>query len=544
MLSRKLKRRDAETRRGARNEIPRLISCSAKYRFYIYLTLCLCVSAVGPSCSSKPTDLRSLAPADSLFYLETNDLGASLQPIIDSKSFTEAAKSKPDITALKGVRVAIAVTGFEATEQKVGEENSVLNFQPHFVAIADTHAWSWQARSFAQDQLGEFVNKIYGGGVQLETAPKDGGTSYVWTAEDGRKSFAFVTGSLILFSNDESSIERVQAVRRGETDPISKNGKVPSGEDALAVGYISTEGIGQIANIIGVQKAKESGEASEVQSFVARVLPQLLRGTITEATWTARKTEQGIDDRLNLTLNSDIAPVFYETFAAAETADNSLLDFAPSDAISVTQYNLKNPQLAWRSILLAVQKLTDPASGKLVSALSDSFFEPYGIANGEAFLSSVASGIVTVKYDDDEDVAVIAKSTNQKTLVSAIDKEEQKTPGSFVQINEAGFENLIIAGEPETTAKCDQARQKGQNLLTQQTVPSETANPAAIRTFGIDRDTAVLLAGVLSERKSENVAPVSRYTVETRFKQIGMERRLISEFGLLSSIITMLASEE
>ena len=516
-------------------------------KFDILFSLRLCVFAgilFCISCSSKPTDLRSLAPADSLIYLETNDLGAALQPVIDSKSFTEAAQAKPDISALKGVQLAIAVTGFETTEQPVNEENSVLNFQPHFVAIADTHAWSWQTRSFAENQLGEFVNKIYGGEVQLEVTPKNGGTQYVWTAQDGRKSFAFVVGSLILFGNDESAIERVQSVRRGETDAIAKNGKVPSGADALAIGYVSTEGIGQIANIVGAQKAKESGEESEVQSFVARVLPQLLRGAITEATWTARRTEQGIDDRLTLALNNEAASVFYETMAAAETPDQSLLNFAPTEATSVTQYNLKNPQIAWRSVLLTVQKLTDPASGTLVSALSDSFFEPYGVSNGEAFLSSVAPGIVTVKYDDDEDVAVIAKATNPTALNSSIDAEEKKNPGGFIQINEPGFENFVIAGEPETTAKCTRAHQSSQNLLKQQIAPLESANPPAIRTFGVDRDTAILLATVLNERRSEDAVPISRYIVETRFKQTGMERRLISEFGLLSSIITLLASEE
>src|SRR3954466_13972305 len=138
------------------------------------------------SCGSKPTDLRAIAPADSLIYLETNDLGAALQPVVDSNAFGEAAKSKPDLSAIKGVQLAIAVTGFETSEEQVNEANSVLNFKAHFVAIADTHAWQWQTNSFAENQLGEFINKVYGGGAQLDTTPKNGGPDYVWTAEDGR----------------------------------------------------------------------------------------------------------------------------------------------------------------------------------------------------------------------------------------------------------------------------------------------------------------------------------------------------------------------
>ena len=177
------------------------------------------------SCSTKPIDLRSMAPADSLIYLETNDIAATLQPLIDSNAFVEAAKAKPDLSALKGVQLAIVVTGFEASEEQVNDANSVLNFKAHFVAIADTHAWQWQTNSFAENQLGEFVNKMYGGGVQLDTVPKNGGTEYVWSAEDGRKAYAFVVGSLILFGNDDSAIEKVQAVRRGESPTFAQNGK-------------------------------------------------------------------------------------------------------------------------------------------------------------------------------------------------------------------------------------------------------------------------------------------------------------------------------
>jgi hypothetical protein len=507
----------------------------------MFFTLCLGVSAVNLSCGSQPTDLRSLAPTDSLIYLETNDLGGALRPIIDSRGFNEAATAKPDLSALTGVQLAIAVTGFETTEQPINEENSVLNFQPHFVAIAETHAWSWQARSFAENQLGEFINKVYGGGVRVDIAPKNGGTEYVWTAEDGRNAFAFVTGSLIFFGNDESSIEKVQAVRRGESDPISRNGKVPASEGKLSVGYVSTEGIAQIANIVGAQKAKESGEESEVQSFIARLLPQLLRGAIKEAAWTAEKGEQGIDDRLTLTLDADVSAVLNETFAPAAAArDGRLLDFVPADASSVTEYTMSDPQIAWRSVLLTIEKLADPASGKIVADLSNSFFEPYRVKNGEAFLGSVSPGILTLKYDDDDEVAVIARVTDQKVVDSAIDPETARSPGSRVLVNEPGFENIILLGSPEVVAKCSEAHQNGKNLL-KQPVSGFSDQPEAIRTVGIDRETAALIAGVMSERKSEDLAPSSRYTIETRFSKTGMERRLVSEFGLISSIITLLA---
>jgi hypothetical protein len=511
---------------------------------FLLFTLFLCVSGLNLSCGSKPTDLRSLAPADSLIYLETNDLGAVLQPIVDSKAFNEAAKSKPDLSTIRGVQLAVAVTGFETSEKEISEENSELNFKPHFVAIADTHAWDWQTRSFAENQLGEFINKLYGGGVRLDVSSKNGGTDYVWTAEDGRKVYAFVTGGLVLFGNDESSIEKVQTVRRGEADPIAKAGEVPNGVDTLAVGYVSTDGIAQISNFIVAAKAKESGEQAEVQSFVAQLLPQLLRGSINDVTWVANRTNEGVEDKLNISLVPDVASVLNETLASSDKADSSLLEFAPGDADTVTEYNLKNPQIAWRSILLITQKLADPASGKILIEFSKSFFEPYGVENGEMFLGSVTPNIVTVKYGEDDDVAVVTKVVNPKDRKTSLDAESLKTDAANVEVNDPGFESVALNGDKDIVQKCLQAHQIGQNLRSDAQIQNRLQKPPSAITIGNDRDTAALTASVLSEKKSEDIAPLSRYIIETRFDKTGVERRMISEFGLISSIIALLSNEE
>ena len=89
-----MNRRDAETQRKVKNERVndrRLFSSSPLLPFF--LSLCLCVSAVNLSCKSKPTDLRALVPADTLVYLETNDLASTLQPVVESKSVLQIGRA-------------------------------------------------------------------------------------------------------------------------------------------------------------------------------------------------------------------------------------------------------------------------------------------------------------------------------------------------------------------------------------------------------------------------------------------------------------------
>jgi hypothetical protein len=242
--------------------------------------------------------MRSLVPAETLVYLETNDLAAALQPIVDSKPFTEVAKSKPDFSALKGVQLGVAVTGFETSEEKVTDEQSVGRIQPRFVAVADTHAWNYQAVAFAEQKLGGFVEDIYNSEPKLEKTDAKGGKYFVWTAADGRKAYALVIESLIYFGNDESAIDKALAVRRGEADSILRTNKIqPADLQTLASGYVSTDGVAQIAALIGVKFANESKEDSELQTAIADVLPQLIRTSLTDISWTAAKMEPGIEDR-------------------------------------------------------------------------------------------------------------------------------------------------------------------------------------------------------------------------------------------------------
>jgi hypothetical protein len=63
---------------------------------------------------------------------------------------------------------------------------------------------------------------------------------------------------------------------------------------------------------------------------------------------------------------------------------------------------------------------------------------------------------------------------------------------------------------------------------------------APITTIGIDRDSAEVIADILSERKSDRSKANSNYRTETRFTKTGIERKTTSDFGLIGSIIAQL----
>ncbi|MEO6050566.1 MAG: hypothetical protein ABIP78_04450 [Pyrinomonadaceae bacterium] len=568
-----MNRRDAETLRKWKMEngkwrmpLPRFLIFHYAFSIIHFLTLCLCVSAVNFSCSSKPTDLRTLVPAETLIYLETNDLAAALQPIVDSKPFMEVAKSKPDFSALKGVQLAVAVTGFQTSEEKLTDEHSVGRIQPHFVAIADTHAWQFQTVTFAEQKLGAFVAQIYDSEPTLEKAEKSDGRFFTWTAKDGRKAYALVKGGLIYFGNDESAIDKCLAVRSGEADSIAKTGKVRSSPtETLATGYVSSDGIAQIANIVALKFAAEAGDNSDIQSAIAGFLPQLLRNLVTEISWTATKTEQGIEDKYIVSMPPEIANIFSETLGALKESEgvalqnHTMLAQLPEAVQIATRYNLKDPQIAWRSILLVGQKSMGNLDGRILSEFANLLFDPYSIRDPELFLGSIGNkpnisrNIITAKLDvQSDDSFVIAgrgdDDATRKSLFPGFKPPAQIIEGGLNiwtdEDTQVAFDQDMIKIGP----KDDLQRFNGMRLGELKDVRGEGlrrlgTSKAPVATFGRDTTTPLSLVEMLAHEGNRDTKAVSTYYTETRFTKSGMERQTTSDFGLIGSIIAQLGSD-
>lgn len=509
-------------------------------------------------------DMRTLTPAETLVYLETNDLAAVLQPIIDSKPFNEVAKKKPDFSALKGVQLAVAVTGFETTEEKLTDEHSVGRVQPRFVAIAETHAWQFQTVRFAEQKLGAFVAQIYDSEPTLEKSEKSDGRFFTWTAKDGRKAYALVKGSLIYFGNDESAIDKCLAVRRGESDSIIKTGKVQlASQETLASGYVSTDGIAQIANIVGLQFASQASEDSQVQSAIAGILPQLLRKSITEISWSASLTDYGIEDKYIVSMPPEIANVFSETLDAPKesesitTQNNTILAQLPENIQNATRYNLKDPQIAWRSILLVGQKSMGNLDGRILIEFANLLFDPYSIGEPELFLGSIGNkpnmsrNIITAKLDvqSDDSFVIAGRGDDEATRKSLL--PGFKPPA---QIIEGGL-NIWSDGDTQVAfdqdmikigPKDDLQKFNGMRLGELKDVRGEgprrlAASKVPVATYGRDTATTLSLVEMLAQEGKGDTKAVSTYYTETRFTKSGMERKTTSDFGLIGSIIAQLA---
>src|SRR5205085_8406883 len=98
-------------------------------------------------------------------------------------------------------------------------------------------------------------------------------------------------------------------------------------------------------------------------------------------------------DKFAVSLNTETISVFKETLASAPENRSNSAEFLSSNTFSVTRYNLKNPLIAWRSLLLVSAKNTDSTSGNLIIQFSKTLLASYGVADAETFLSAIDSDI-------------------------------------------------------------------------------------------------------------------------------------------------------
>src|SRR5690606_29156383 len=138
-------------------------------------------------------------------------------------------------------------------------------------------------------------------------------------------------------------------------------------ESALASGFISEDGLAQIANLLGVSAAMNAGDDPDIQSFIARVLPQAVRGMVSGVSWSARRAEKGIGDEYRIKLKDETAAKAADAFRtfSVQTSDSELYAFIPKDSAGATRYDLANPKKAWNSALEMTPANVDPVSADL-----------------------------------------------------------------------------------------------------------------------------------------------------------------------------------
>lgn len=502
----------------------------------------------------QAVDLTAALPAETLLYLETRDLGKALGALAGTRVFEEAASSRPDLSALEGMQVAVAVVGFEADEQPLNAEASEANLRPRFVAVAETGLWGWQARSFAEKSLGGFVVRSYGGQAELEAVERDSGVRMVWKSADGRRAFAFVRKGRIFFGNDEAAIDRCLAAEKGEAQSLFGNETLRSlrggSPDALGIGYLSGDGIAKFSNVLGLTAALSMTENEVARSFIARTVPQMVRGTVKEVTWSVSAGDGGLTDTFEIALAPQTARALAASARLEQDEDADLERFVSSNVFSVTRYDMSEPDVAWTTAVESASSAVDQLSGRLVAEFSDGLLDPFGITSPKDFLRAVRGRVFTAHFDSEGEesfaVARFAEVDEVKRALGRIDfgREPEAVAGAQMwrsadgDLAAAFSGNIVIVGNSESVSRTLRDGAEGAALPRRDAEGGFRSARAAAVTLGREIDTAERVIALFSEKKDPQMKVATRFQTETVLSDRGITRRTVSPFGFLGIIVS------
>ena len=501
-------------------------------------------------------NLTTLVPADTILYLETPDLGFALKALVANEAF-DSAVSRPDFSALDGMPVAVAVSGFDASEKALNDGASEANWRPRFVAISETGFFSWQARSFIEAKLGPFIESSLGGDVRLEKSAIEGGDKYVWSANDGRRSFALLLGSRIYFSNDEPLLDRCLEVERNNQPNLSSNSRIAilkaNSSKSAMLGFLSADGVASVSNLMGMSTAISSTDDEVARSLIARTIPQVIQGSVKEISWTASVVKNGIEDVIEFSMDADIAEKLLASTASVEGSRGKAEDFISSDAQGVTRYEFSRPDVAWRTTIEIARSTVDPLNARLMDRLAGGLFESFGITDHGVFLLAAKGRIVSGRFDSEgEEVVAVTEVSDFEAIKPALGLVDFSLPAQDLEgaqlwksadgdFAAASIGSFAIVGDAESVVRCIKAHAAGSTLAKRPIYPPFTESTAPIVTFGTDSETAEQIIDALAARTDANQRITSGFVTETRFGGRGIQRKTTSPFGLFGTLVSQFA---
>ena len=540
----------------------------------------------------RKVDMTSYVPADSLIYIEANDLPDIASGLVSTdawKALAPAAGIRSDLGHLgwlgrlaswtgigsadavvfSRAQLAVAVLGFDASGA-----GDALKIRPRYAVVAETHTGESRTRSAIEGRVGDFARRAYGD-PQIEAKEVDGVKLTTWTSADGeRRIVAAVTGSVAIVGNDVAAVQACLAVQRKDRPSLKGNPQVEEmrrrvgGTDALAFGYASAEGAARLLELKAITYAGQISADPRAQSAAASLLPALARKILGRVGWSTRLSNGMIEDRYYLALQAGVADRLKSVMSPAGKSGFGAFELLPRDTQSTSRYSYLDPAGAWRGLNNTVTSQFDTLGSILIGRLLKAWLSHYGIEDPDTFMQAIGSELVTANLDEQEGSAVtVVELRDEQTLRGFVAKRLGAKPRSelvgdaemLVSNNDkhdaASFVGRhLLLGKVEAVRRCLEARVNGQTLGTSDSFRKSQASlggtSSLVVQFYDDKSPASSFVKAIAAQKavserSLNEAKLNealgelRYAFsETQLVDGGFERMTRSSFGQFGLLAT------
>jgi hypothetical protein len=547
----------------------------------LVLLAVLCVVAFAWANVPRKADLADYAPADSLLYVEFNDLAAvaraiqgthawkAAAPITHSKPATEnrwlTGAARAGIGPIESVlfartQVALVVLGLNSIQQ-----DQTLKLRPEIALIAETHTSSWRTKPVMIDVVKRLTNYTYGASSCV--GPTGDNNRFECSLPGGdRKLVGVIEGTAIMLANSDSALASCLAVRNGTRPSLRTDAEFERSrssvvtEQSLGFAYVSAANSGKLFSWAAPLWLGVAPGDQQMQQLLAVSAAKILRGIA----WTAVPSRGGIEDRFVISLDPAVASRLEPAFETAARDDN-VWKFVPENVDSLTIYRSRVLQQAWQSLNSAVALKVDALPAALFGSLLKASGGVYGIDDPNQALSALSPPLVTIQGTAQGSV-LIAQLTQEAQGVATLERElaknkdvqivhgEQINPNSEKEFTAAFVDGYAIIGKTDSVRACLLALRNGQAGAIEEKKSMQDAareSTAAIVTYARDEgrlmnfiSTLLTLQGRRLSNEElvqlQNAVGSNSAATETRLSASAIERKTHSAFGQFSTFISLL----
>jgi hypothetical protein len=528
----------------------------------------------------RAVDMADYAPANSIVYVEFNNLAAVAQaiqnnevwqaaaPITHSKPTTQNrfmhAVARAGIGPLPGVLFARAQVALVVVDLTTSEENDTLKVRPEVAIIAETHTSRWRTRQAAVNVVKQLADLVYGGSMCSE---RSADAEYVECSIAGgeRKIVGAVDGTLVVIGNSDNAVRSCLEVRRGvrpsihtDTELVKVRSNVTS-HNTLGFGYISPANSAKLFSWAAPLLLRQAPGNQQLEQLLAVSAGKVLRGVA----WTANPSPQGIEDRFLFSLEPGVVSRLQPAFETAER-DENFWKLVPEGFESLTIYRNKAPATAWNSLDKAVSYKLDAVPAVLFGSLLQSSLAVYGIENPKEVLPALSPPLLTLKPSQGAEgsilVARVSDEARLRQLLAEVFKGDKgvileglaSNPDLQKEFTAVFADGYVLLGKTENMRAGLEALRHNATGDKKDFQQSAQESSAPIVTYANDEarvnnfiSTLLMLQG--RKLSNEEVAKLQGTlrragfaSTETRLNAFGIERTTRSAFGQFSTFVGLL----
>ena len=531
---------------------------------------------------SLPTkvDMANYAPADSLVYVEFNNLEDVAQAVQHSEAWQAAAditKSKPPtqnrlmrtvaragIGPLPAVLFARAQVALVVVGLNTREENDTLKVRPEIAVIAETHTSRWRTKPAAVEAVKQLANFAYGASMCAE---RSADAEYIECSVAGgdRKIVGAVDGTLVVVGNSDNAVRTCLDVRRGTRASIHTDAELLkvraslASDKALGFGYISPANSAKLFSWAAPLLMGRSLGDQQLEQLLAVSAGKVLRGVA----WTANSSPHGIEDRFLFSLEPGVVSRLQPAFETAER-DQDFWKLVPDGFQSLTIYRNKAPATAWNSLGSAVSFKLDALPAVLFGSLLRSSLSVYGISDPKEALTTLSPPLLTLKPSPGSEGSIlVARVSDEARLRRSLTQEVFKDSkgeileGLTARVNpEKEFaavfaDGYVLLGKSENMrAGLLALQQKAADVKELQHSAQESSAPIVTYANDEARLNNFILTLLKLQGRRLSTDEVARLqdtlrraglsSTETRLNAFGIERTTHSAFGQFSTFMSLL----